>query len=177
MEFGWARSAPHFIYTHHTSLTAPAPLLFAFCICFVSFSFCFHVDLDVVFGRHGICVDGGCARQVWRSRGECVKADGGFAQATSLVSDLADPQFTDVFAKIRRKATESRLYRHADWPLGDFAINRNTASRVLRDRLCHEVMTRLCIRSASLLRLPGFWLHTLPFERRAHGVTPIRSLC
>ena len=29
MEVGWAGSAPHFIYTHHTSLTAPAHLLFA----------------------------------------------------------------------------------------------------------------------------------------------------
>ena len=25
--------------------------------------------------------------------------------------------------QIRREATELRLYRHADWPLGDFAIN------------------------------------------------------
>ena len=30
MEVGWAGSAPHFIYTHRTSLTAPAHLLFAF---------------------------------------------------------------------------------------------------------------------------------------------------
>ena len=28
MEVGWAGSAPHFIYTHHTSLAAPAHLLF-----------------------------------------------------------------------------------------------------------------------------------------------------
>ena len=28
MEVGWAGSAPHFIYMHHTSLTAPAHLLF-----------------------------------------------------------------------------------------------------------------------------------------------------
>ena len=28
MEVGWAGSAPHFIYMHHTSHTAPAHLLF-----------------------------------------------------------------------------------------------------------------------------------------------------
>ena len=28
MEVGWAGSAPHFIYMHHTSLTAPAHLFF-----------------------------------------------------------------------------------------------------------------------------------------------------
>ena len=28
MEVGWAGSAPHFIYMHHTSLTAPGHLLF-----------------------------------------------------------------------------------------------------------------------------------------------------
>ena len=30
MEVGWAGSAPHFIYMHHTSLTAPAHLFFVF---------------------------------------------------------------------------------------------------------------------------------------------------
>ena len=30
MEVDWAGSAPHFIYMHHTSLTAPAHLLFPF---------------------------------------------------------------------------------------------------------------------------------------------------
>ena len=43
MEVGRAGSAPHFIYMHHTSLTAPAHLLFLFA--FLSVVFSAHNDL------------------------------------------------------------------------------------------------------------------------------------
>ena len=37
MEVGWTGSAPHFIYMHHTSLTAPGHLLFCFLCTLSSF--------------------------------------------------------------------------------------------------------------------------------------------
>ena len=96
----------------------------------------------------------------------------------SLVSELADPQLTDVFAENQARGdrvTTLSTRRLATGRLRDQTITLPAVSAeivfVTRSR------RDLCIRSASLLRLPGFWLHTLPFERRAHGVTPMRSLC
>ena len=83
------------------------------------------------------------ARHVWCSRGgtRLSRRDGLRKLQTCFLS-LQTRSSQPCSLKVMREATESRLYRHADWPLGDFAVKRNTASRVLRDRLCHEVMTR-----------------------------------
>ena len=69
----------------------------------------------------------------------------------------------------------SRLYWKADRLLGNFAVERDIiASLVFRDGLCHEIVMHFVyltseVVQSSLLRSPGFWLPTLPKERRAHG--------
>ena len=142
---------------HHTSyhtLTHTTQHQRIFCFAFLCIILLlFSCDLDVVFGRHGICVDGASARQVWRSRGECVETDGGLRKLQAWFPSLQTRSSQTLSLKIRREATESRLYRHADWPLGDFAIKHNTASRVLQFVFVTRSCRDLCIRSASLLRL------------------------
>ena len=81
---------------HHTSFTCtihPHGTSASF-VCFC-LSPLFHVfiDLDVVFCRHGICIDEASARQVWCSR---ESRHCGFAQAANWLHVLADLQLTTV---------------------------------------------------------------------------------
>ena len=41
---------------------------------------------------------------------KCVEADGRFAQATSLISELANPQVTDVFAESQARGVSVTTY-------------------------------------------------------------------
>ena len=85
MEVGWAGSAPHFIYMHHTYiLTAPAHRLFRFC-CLL---FGLHVLISMwCFPTWDLCSRNFCAPRVVQP--------GGFARFYELV----DSQLTAEYAE------------------------------------------------------------------------------
>ena len=83
MEVGWAGSAPHFIYMHHTSLKAPAHLWFLFC-CLL---FCLHVLISMVFADMGSVLT------------KLLRATNGAAGWIHAVLRALDSQLTAVYAE------------------------------------------------------------------------------
>ena len=98
---------------HRTSLHTPCTdahaqvlsVLFLLCCLSPLFS-C--IDLDVVFCRHGICVDGASARKVWCSRERMRRSRWWTCASSKPDSELADPQLTDVYAE----SPDERRERH-----------------------------------------------------------------
>ena len=75
---------------------------------------------------------------------ECVEADvADLRKLQTGLYDLADPQFTAVYAEIRMRAWVSRLSWNAERPLGDFIVERDIMDQLcLRNGLCHESCSR-----------------------------------